>query len=169
MKETDKFVFFCAASEHMSNFHPAKFIADDHEFSCAAQYIMYRKAVLFDDRATGQALLGATIPADIKSLGHQVTNFNNDAWFEAREQIAYDAVYLKYSQNPDLCAQLLSTGDKHLVEANAEDKLWGVGLAETDDRIEDPTKWLGQNILGSALMQARCALRKQSTEDVKFD
>jgi ribA/ribD-fused uncharacterized protein len=161
MKETATFVFFYGTQEHMSNFHPCTFTSDEHDFCCAEQYIMYRKAVMFGDEATCQAILEATNPAVIKKLGRQVQNYDDEVWADVREQVAYDAVYLKYSQNPHLCAKLLSTEGKHLVEASANDSIWGVGLAQTDHRIHNPAKWRGRNILGEALMQARSTLRAQ--------
>jgi len=64
----------------------------------------------------------------------------------------------KFSQNPRLQAQLLATDDDILVEASPYDKIWGVGLRETDPRINDPSQW-GKNFLGKCLGRVRDALR----------
>lgn len=41
------------------------------------------------------------------------------------------------------------------VEASPSDRIWGIGLATTDDRIFDKSQWLGQNLLGLALNAAQ--------------
>jgi ribA/ribD-fused uncharacterized protein len=54
---------------------------------------------------------------------------------------------------------LLNTGHRVLVEASPLDRIWGIGLAATDPRAEDPSAWRGLNLLGFALMDARERLR----------
>ncbi len=45
-----------------------------------------------------------------------------------------------------------------LVEASPRDRVRGIGLAASDDRATDPSRWRGQNLLGFALMEARARL-----------
>lgn len=63
----------------------------------------------------------------------------------------------KFSQHPDLCELLLSTGDSRLVEAgttdNAVNRLWG----EVNGK--------GQNMLGIMLMELRDELRIQQAAE----
>src|SRR3546814_6195880 len=42
-----------------------------------------------------------------------------------------------------------------LVEASPYDRIWGAGLAASDARITDPTKWPGLNLLGQVLDRVR--------------
>jgi len=63
--------------------------------------------------------------------------------------------YLKFTQNLEFRNQLLETENRTLVEASPYDKIWGVGLEETNDLILDEKNWLGQNLLGKALMEVR--------------
>ena len=46
-------------------------------------------------------------------------------------------------------------------EANGKDKLWGIGLYASDDRVLDESKWRGENRLGKVLMRVRQILREQ--------
>ena len=46
---------------------------------------------------------------------------------------------------------MLSTGDRIFVEASPLDNIWGIGLEENAEGIEDPSYWLGLNLLGQAL------------------
>ena len=61
----------------------------------------------------------------------------------------------KFSQNADLKAFILATGDKIIVEASPVDRIWGVGLAPDNPYAWQPEKWQGRNLLGFALMEVR--------------
>jgi ribA/ribD-fused uncharacterized protein len=52
----------------------------------------------------------------------------------------------------------MKTGDKEIVEASPVDKIWGIGLHETDPDALDKSKWQGTNWLGEAIMQVRDAI-----------
>jgi predicted NAD-dependent protein-ADP-ribosyltransferase YbiA (DUF1768 family) len=47
-----------------------------------------------------------------------------------------------------------------LVAASPKDNIFGIDLAEDDDRVIDPAQWQGENHLGFALMKVRDMLRK---------
>ena len=65
----------------------------------------------------------------------------------------------KFDQNDNLKKLLLATGTKTLVEASPYDRIYGVGLAQTDDNILDETKWKGQNLLGQTLGIVRSIIK----------
>ena len=58
-------------------------------------------------------------------------------------------------RNPKMRQILLDTGDKTLVEGSPFDKIWGVGIADNDDRILNEANWRGKNLLGKALEEVR--------------
>ena len=66
---------------------------------------------------------------------------------------------LKFTQNAKLMDFLVDTGNKVLVEASPYDTVWGVGLSEDHQDICNPSAWLGQNLLGFALMEVRSKLK----------
>jgi hypothetical protein len=148
-KHGDKAVF--------SNFYPASFQnSDGQKFLHTEQYMMWRKAVLFGDLEVAAKILVATKPQDCKALGRQVKNFNQTTWNENALQIMIDGLSLKFSdQNPELKSILLATGNKTLVEASPYDKIWGIGLKQTDPNCLDSSKWKGTNWLGISLMKTR--------------
>jgi len=81
-------------------------------------------------------------PGASKKLGFKVKLIPN--WDKLKDQVMYDVVKAKFSQNPDLLTQLLATGDVHLEEGNTwRDRYWG-----TVNRC-------GQNKLGCILMRLR--------------
>ena len=45
----EKFTFFWNSESPFSQWYPAVFIVNGVQFHCAEQYMMYRKALLFDD------------------------------------------------------------------------------------------------------------------------
>lgn len=87
-------------------------------------------------------------------------NFDPKLWNENKYQIVTQGNLLKFSQNQKFKDFLLSTGDKVLVEASPYDRIWGIGMLETDNRAENPLLWNGENLLGFALMEVRDELRR---------
>lgn len=65
-------------------------------------------------------------------------------WDEVKVDVMRDAVYAKFSQNPELKEKLLATGDLEIIENSLIDSFWGIGA----DRQ-------GKNILGKILMEIR--------------
>src|SRR5206468_3526335 len=65
-------------------------------------------------------------------------------WAEVKEGIMLDIVRVKTSQNEDVRACLLATGDKKIVENSPWDSFWGCG--------EDGK---GRNAMGKILMRIR--------------
>ena len=122
---------------------------------------MAKKALLFGDTRTYNKIMKESEPAACKALGKSVANFNQQLWDSSKEEIIYNANYAKFSQNPELKAALLATGDAIIAEASPYDKIWGIGLKATDPESQDPMKWKGQNLLGKALMRVRDELRKE--------
>jgi ribA/ribD-fused uncharacterized protein len=125
------------------------------EFRSAEHYMMWRKARLFADDETADRVVAAGHPRDAKMLGRGVRGFDEQTWIEHRYAIVVDASTAKFGQHPPLRDFLLGTGERVIVEASPTDRIWGIGLAASDERAADPAQWRGLNLLGFALMQAR--------------
>lgn len=93
------------------------------------------------------------IQKEIKQLGREVKGYNEAVWTRNRERIVSEGNFAKFSQNADLKSILLSKKEKIFVEASPYDKVYGIGLLETDPRAKDPSQWLGLNLLGKILNQ----------------
>ena len=139
----------------LSQWQRAHFTVDGVEFNCAEQYMMYRKALLFGDERMAAKILEATKPFDHKRMGQQVQGFDQDTWVEARIDIVLTGNRAKFGQNDGLAKKLLRTEGTLLAEVNPRDEIWGIGLAEADPRVQDPSQWQGINLLGSILMEIR--------------
>ena len=122
---------------------------------------MAEKARLFRDEETRARILRAQSPDVMKKLGRQVRNFDERVWDAHCEEIVFAGNMAKFSQNPDLLAQLMDTKGQTLVEASPFDRVWGIGLAADHANATRPANWEGQNKLGEVLMRVREQLRAQ--------
>ncbi|MEV5501524.1 NADAR family protein [Nonomuraea fuscirosea] len=142
----------------LSQWWPVTFTEDGHTFASAEHYMMAHKAWLFGDEATAAAILAAGSPGEAKALGRGVRGFDEAVWEDQRFAIVVRGNTAKFGQHPQLAAYLLGTAGRVLVEASPLDRVWGIGLAATDERATTPSAWKGLNLLGFALMATRTAL-----------
>jgi ribA/ribD-fused uncharacterized protein len=142
-----------------SQWYSSKFVKDGLEFNCCEQYMMYRKAELFDDYEMRSKIMKTNNPKDQKAFGRLVKNFDEKLWNYVAQDIVYAGNYAKFSQNPRLLKALLETGDKILVEASPYDRIWGIGLSELDAKKTSPENWKGLNLLGIVLTKVRDDLK----------
>ncbi len=140
---------------YLSNWYPSQFIVDGLTFSSMEQFMMYRKAVCFDDKAIATKILDTDDVARIKELGRQVSNYDDNYWNGVRQIVVYEGLFAKFSQNEELKKKLKDTGDAVLAECAVKDRIWGIGLSMQNPQRLDQTKWKGQNLLGYTLMMVR--------------
>ncbi|GAA0655277.1 NADAR family protein [Streptomyces thermocarboxydovorans] len=143
----------------LSQWWPSPFTVDGVEYATAEHWMMAAKARLFQDREAERRILAAEHPAEAKKAGRLVRGFDEAVWREERFGIVVEGSIHKFAAHDDLRRFLLNTGERVLVEASPVDRVWGIGLAATDDGAMDPERWRGPNLLGFALMEARRRLR----------
>lgn len=86
----------------LSQWYPTPFQDErGRKFSCAEQYMMWRKAILFDDAETGKLILRSTNPAEVKQLGRAVRGYDEEAWCSSRWEVVVQGSTLKFSQFAD--------------------------------------------------------------------
>ncbi|CAG9983170.1 unnamed protein product [Clonostachys byssicola] len=129
---------------------------DPVNFMTAEQCMMYCKAMRFGDLGTADKILLTPEPRKQKALGRQVKGFTEAEWDAVKFEVVQLANVAKFSQNEELRAVLLGTGDRELVEAATNDHIWGIGMDEKQGRATMHTRenW-GHNLLGKALVGAR--------------
>jgi ribA/ribD-fused uncharacterized protein len=149
----ESFVFFWSGP--FSQWHPSPFVIDSITYNCAEQYMMAEKARLFGDTEREAMIMAAADPGDQKRYGRMVEGFDNEVWLPAAKAIVKRASYAKFEQNADLRVALFATGKRTLVEASPHDKLWGIGLRESDPRAMHRSRWQGKNWLGEVLTEVR--------------
>ncbi len=140
---------------YLSNWFLADFCVGDIRFSSMEQYMMYQKAVLFQDTDTAEEILKTSNVGKIKGLGRSVKNYVDAVWNGMRQTVVYEGLLEKFQQNEELKQKLLATKNHMLAECAVQDKIWGIGLSMKDERRFDLNEWQGQNLLGFALMRVR--------------
>lgn len=138
----------------LSQWFEREFKVDGLTYRNAEQYMMAKKALLFEDEDTFYKIMDETNVKRIKSLGREVKNFNVEIWEDACEHYVYAANLAKFEQNEDLKEFLLST-EGIIVEASPYDKIWGIGLSADDKRSLTQSTWNGKNKLGFILTEVR--------------
>jgi len=150
----EKFTLFFKRTV-FSQWYPSKFSVDGVEYSCAEQYMMAQKALLFKDEDTYKKIMATNKPKEQKLLGRLVRNFDLKIWNENAKSIVYQGNMAKFSQNQHLKETLFATDGTTLVEANPYDSIWGVGLAEDHPHCQRRDLWRGTNWLGEILTRVR--------------
>lgn len=164
MKRTEQYTFFWGTQDPFSNWHPAPFIYKGIPFAQSEQWMMYCKAKLFGDEEMAKQILLETDPEKNKKQGRSVQGFVEEVWNEKARHYVYVGCREKFTQNPVLLQALLSTEGTELVEASPFDKIWGVGLRDSDPRILDRAQWQGTNWLGEVLTRLRDDLLRDMRE-----
>lgn len=142
----------------LSQWYEASFVVEGVSYKTAEHYMMAQKAKLFNDHDNLAKILDSQTPAEAKQLGRMIKNFDAQVWENHRFDIVVQGNLAKFSQNPALKAFLLATGQRVLVEASPLDTIWGIGLGQDNPKAQHPQTWLGENLLGFALMAARNTL-----------
>uniref|UniRef100_A0AAU8GS04 NADAR domain-containing protein n=1 Tax=Mammaliicoccus phage MSShimriz1 TaxID=3230127 RepID=A0AAU8GS04_9VIRU len=122
---------------------------------------MWRKAQYFKDwLIAGKILQNAQQPNHAKSLGRKVKNYNDEQWEKVRVDIMKEIVYDKFSQT-NLKYQMLEDGNnREFVESSPYDTIWGVGMKDSDPKINHKINWKGQNLLGKVMNEVYLKLKE---------
>ena len=127
----------------LSNFHPSAVTYGGITYTNNEAAFQAQK-VLCDEEKLAFSVLP---PAKAKRLGRSV-QLRPD-WEQVKDDLMYEIVLAKFSQNPELREKLLATGETPLYEGNTwNDCYWGV------------CKGQGLNKLGKILMRVRQELRE---------
>lgn len=157
------FEFFYGYDHPLSQWYRSSFVINGIEYNTAEQWMMYSKAVLFDDIVKSKEILNEYNPLHQRKLGRMVKGFNKDVWDQNKESIVYQGNLEKFNQDKLLRQFLLGTANKILAEASPTDLVWGIGYNINDERRFIVDKWRGKNLLGIILMKIRTILLDDSS------
>lgn len=143
-------VYFYGSSEPFSNWYKCDFKIGNVTFNCSEQALMYSKALYFKDTETAEKILKTKNQREQKELGRQVSNYEDTAWSNVRQNIMTEILNHKFNSEKLKYLKTKYKGFK-FVEASPYDRIWGVGLDQNDDKILDEKNWLGQNLLGQCI------------------
>ena len=139
----------------LSNWYLSEFTVDGIVFTSMEQFMMYKKAVCFNDSEIAKQILETNDVACIKKLGRLVSGYNESVWNGIRQIVVYEGLIAKFSQNDELQKKLKDTKDAILAECAVQDRIWGIGLSMNDSNRQYLEQWNGQNLLGYTLMMVR--------------
>lgn len=158
MRITDKHVFFFTYRDIFSN-HFRQVIpirCGGYEFFTVEHFMMFQKAMLFDDKKIAARIATVDNPNEAKALGRKVRDFDNSVWEENRMDIVTNGLVLKMKANRSILESALTQREagRRFVEASPYDAIWGVKMNEYDPLIDDPANWQGLNLLGECWERA---------------
>uniref|UniRef100_A0A6C0D8M0 NADAR domain-containing protein n=1 Tax=viral metagenome TaxID=1070528 RepID=A0A6C0D8M0_9ZZZZ len=116
---------------------------DNIKYNSVEQYLIFKKAELFNDERIMKAVMIAMDPLDMHYLGRRIENYVDEDWVKIRGEVSYIGNKHKFLQNPDLYKKLFETKFNKLIYY-ADDLVWG---CNPDDK--------GENLLGKTIMRVR--------------
>jgi len=78
----------------LSQWWLCSFMENQIIFCCAEQYMMYKKALLFDDFEYALKIINCKEPKTIKEYGRLVRNFDESKWNEKKYSIVLNCIIL---------------------------------------------------------------------------
>lgn len=164
MTSESEYVFFWkpgGAYGCLSQWANSPFICDGKKFSTAEQYMMFKKAEVFNDKESANLILNTPEihPAEHKKMGKRIRGFDEITWHTKSMDVVVTGNLCKFTQNPELAKVLMGTLGKMIAEASPYDHIWGIGFDEKN-AISNSSRW-GQNRLGLALMRVRSTIENQ--------
>lgn len=153
------------SSACLSQWFGAPIELDGIRYPTNEHFMMAAKALLFGDQQRFEQIITAPSPGLAKVFGRKVQGFDEETWYGQRFAIVCQANQAKFSQHPNLRQFLLETENHVLVQASPIDRIWGVGLPQSNTNINNPNAWRGLNLLGFALMKVRESLREEHSPE----
>lgn len=163
-----KFIYFWGHSDKnkeqigkfcFSQWFESTFTVGNVTYKTAEHWMMAHKALLFEDYKTYEKIIRCEKPGEAKELGREVLYYDDNLWNERKFDIVKLGNIHKFNQHPPLADYLLQTGNRVLVEASPVDTIWGIGLSQDSEYIDNIYAWRGQNLLGFVLMEVRDFLK----------
>ena len=90
-------------------------------------------------------IIQSETPEAAKKLGRRVKDFDTAVWERHKFDIVVTGNCHKFSQHTTLRNFLFDTKETVLVEASPLDRIWGIGLGESNPSAQNPGEWQGLN------------------------
>ena len=100
-KSTDKAVAFFSGASKLSNHYRCPIRVDSNGFSSVEQFLMYKKAMMFEDTAAAAKILATDDAILQKRYGKKIDGYNDEAWKERGPDILLHGLLAKFEQNTD--------------------------------------------------------------------
>tara|TARA_X000000950_G_scaffold289424_1_gene413256 strand:- start:14471 stop:15391 length:921 start_codon:yes stop_codon:yes gene_type:complete len=154
------YIYFSSPNEEepysgLSLYYYCQFIEDNVTYSSVLHYILANKAMIMTDLTLYNHILKLRNTIDLLELERslKLDTTAQQKWHDTKYQIVKQANLLKFTQNSNLKALLLSTENNILVNTSPSDSTWGIAISTT--QAKNGEKWNGQNLLGKILVDIR--------------
>jgi ribA/ribD-fused uncharacterized protein len=129
-----------------TNFYQSHIQIDNERWTTAENYFQAQKYI---GTPLYEAIRESQYARDAFTISRspQGSRWRRKDWEEVKVDVMRVALYAKFTQNPDLNALLLGTGERMIVEHTSNDSFWG-----------DGGNGQGRNMLGTLLMELRAEL-----------
>ncbi len=134
----------------LSNFAAYPIVVKGKRWPTSEHYFQAQK---FAGTPHEEAIRRAPTPMLAAQIGRDRKRPLRSDWEHVKEEIMREALYAKFTQHPDLMAQLLATGQAELVEHTQNDRYWGDGGDGS-----------GKNRLGHLLVEIRERIRQEQID-----
>lgn len=142
-----------------SQWYESSFTINGTLYKTTEHWMMAQKALLFENHTIYKQIITCNTAAEAKKMGRQVSGFIEEKWKQHRNFIVIIGNLHKFNQNRLLGEYLLNTNNRILVEASPVNSIWGIGLAQDSQDIQNVYSWRGLNLLGFVLMEVHDLLR----------
>ena len=132
----------------MSNFAPYPFSDGNKIWPTSEHYFQAQKFLIPEIQ---ERIRQIASPMDAALEGRNRQNPLRPDWEEIKDEVMLQALRMKFSQNPEIAKELLSTGEASIIEHTRNDAYWADGGDGS-----------GKNKLGLLLMQVREELKNST-------
>lgn len=165
IKEVKGGLAYRGEAAFLSNFYPASFSIDDHEFANVEQFYQYKKCLTLGEINMAAKNLRTSRPLQAKALGDKYEDSSD--WNEIKAQCMLNGTMAKYTQNANLALKLIDTGENGLYEATT-DRFFAAGIG-LGSKTWSTGEWSGHNAAGKISMNVRNFLTEKVGQGVELD
>lgn len=151
----DNMVAFYTTYSPLSNHYIVLFKIEGVIYNCVEMYMMYQKALTFNDFVNASRILDEVSPSKQKHIGRQVEGFVESIWKSVVPKVLLTGLTAKFTQSPACRAFLKDTRNKSLFEASPNDTTYGIGWSIFSSEVWIRSKHRGQNLMGIYLEKVR--------------
>ena len=161
MRITEDYIVFLNGI--YNNSHPCEINYAGMKFTSAEDMFLFMKSIYFHREDLLYKLFKSSSAEGSKSVFEELKQLTNSNWEDIRHSFMRMVIYTKFMSDPKLKEDMLSDKyeGKHFVYADPFDTIWGIGLSEADQRVEDRSCWKGKNLLGKALDEVRELIKRE--------
>lgn len=153
-RRSEEITAFFSEACPLSNFYRTPITIENNVYHSVEQYLQLQKAIFAEDVIAAAAIRKTKHPVECKRIAKDVNINNQQDWLQVAKDAVRRACTAKFTSNVVAKEFLLSTIGTTIAEASY-DKIWGVGINLSDEKVFRKDDWTGMNLLGQILQEVR--------------